>query len=203
MKPHDIAVAVKHAFEPFAATLANPIAWRPTVALLANAVGLGMVLALVTYLAARQGAAGDPKRLAKALHGAGNLLFLCVGLTGTMILVNNNMVRAFAIAAAIALVRFKVKLDGKSANASLLFAILSGIACGLDEIVLAWILLATYVVLVGIIAIVVRILAGSQAAAEVESEALDGNEDVTMIMRADDLRRVMSNPRLSQNPISR
>ncbi len=90
--------------------------------------------------------------------GAANLLFLCVGLTGIMLLVNNNLARAFAIAAALALTRFRIKLDQKSVNASLLFAILIGMACGLGEQRLAWMSTGIYIVLFIILFIVVRIL---------------------------------------------
>jgi hypothetical protein len=90
--------------------------------------------------------------------GAANLLFLCVGLTGIMLLVNNNLARAFAIAAALALTRFRIKLDQKSVNASLLFAILIGMACGLGEERLAWMATGIYIVLFIILFIVVRLL---------------------------------------------
>jgi hypothetical protein len=156
----------------------SPPHWRTSVALLANSVGLGMVLALVTYLAVRDTADGDKKELGKALQGVANLLFLCVGLTGTMILVNNNMVRAFGVGAAIALVKFRIKLDGKSANASLLFAILSGIACGLSETVLAWILLATYVVLMAMTTVITRMMIKSKAI----EEPLNDEEELTIVM---------------------
>ena len=90
--------------------------------------------------------------------GASNLLFLCVGLTGIMLLVNNNLARAFAIAAALALTRFRIKLDQKSVNASLLFAILIGMACGLGEERLAWMATGIYIVLFMILFLVVRLL---------------------------------------------
>jgi hypothetical protein len=156
----------------------SPPHWRTSVALLANSMGLGMVLALVTYVSVRGHAEGDKKQLGKALQGVANLLFLCVGLTGTMILVNNNMVRAFGVGAAIALVRFRIKLDGKSANASLLFAILSGIACGLAETVLAWILLATYVVLIAMTTVITRMMIKSKAVEEPHHE----EEELTIVM---------------------
>jgi hypothetical protein len=156
----------------------SPPHWRTSVALLANSVGLGMVLALVTYLSVRGNGEGDKKQLGKALQGVANLLFLCVGLTGTMILVNNNMVRAFGVGAAIALVKFRIKLDGKSSNASLLFAILSGIACGLSETVLAWILLATYVVLMVMTTVITRMMIKAKA---VEEPTYD-QEELTIVM---------------------
>lgn len=148
----------------------EPLAHRTILFLLANSMLLGLVLALVTFFAGKlldrkvgESRAGSIKRDRAALFGTSNLLFLCVGLTGTMILVNSNMVRAFAIAAAIALVRFRIKLDGKSANASLLFGILAGVACGLNEIAFGWTLMGTYLVLMGILFAALRVVGQPQA----------------------------------------
>jgi len=70
---------------------------------------------------------------------AANLLFICVGLTAAMLLLNNNIVRAFAVVAAITLVRFRVRLDNaKEFNAALLFAVLTGMSIGLKELVLSF-----------------------------------------------------------------
>ena len=154
-----------------------------------------MVLALVNVVMA-PAHGGDKKKLRSTLYGSGNLLFLCVGLTGTMVLVNNNMVRAFAIGAAIALVRFRIKLDGKSANASLLFAILCGIACGLGGVSLAWTLLGAYVLLAVIVGGVIRMLTGAPAPNEApERQVIDLDEydgAVTVVMRGEDVQRVLS-----------
>jgi hypothetical protein len=80
----------------------------------------------------------------RLLMNSANLLFLCVGLAGVMMLVNNNIVRAFGITAAIALVRFRIRIDDKNTNASLLFAILAGMGCGMKEVALAWALTGVY-----------------------------------------------------------
>ena len=90
--------------------------------------------------------------------GSSNLLFLCVGLTGVMLLVNNSLARAFAIAAALSLTRFRIKLDQKSINASLLFAILAGMACGLAQVRLAWMATGIYLGLLIAILIMVNLL---------------------------------------------
>ena len=90
--------------------------------------------------------------------GSSNLLFLCVGLTGVMLLVNNSLARAFAIAAALSLTRFRIKLDQKSINASLLFAILAGMACGLAQVRLAWMATGIYLALLIAILIMVNLL---------------------------------------------
>ena len=76
-----------------------------------------------------------------------NLIFLCVGLTSVMILVNNNLARAFSIGAAIALIRFRTKLESNDQSHAILFAIIIGIACGLNELLLAWILFGIFSIL--------------------------------------------------------
>ena len=78
------------------------------------------------------------------IRGASNILFLCVGLTGMMVLINNNLIRAFAIIAAIALVRFRVKLSSSNTNAFLLFGVLSGMSFGVREVMLGWIMVGAY-----------------------------------------------------------
>ncbi len=133
--------------------------------LLGQSAALGAILAAVAYASGRAlephgshaDAAAAHETSLRSLHGASNLLFLCVGLTGTMILVNHNLVRAFAISAAVALVRFRVKLDSKSANATLLFGVLAGVACGLEETQLAWILVVVHIVLAGLLVAIVRV----------------------------------------------
>ena len=105
-----------------------------------------------------------PKKKAKGVNnleiflGASNLLFLCVGLTGIMLLVEGSIARAFAIAAALALTRFRIKLDQKSINASLLFAILAGMACGLEQVRLAWMATGIYLVLFLFLLMMVHLL---------------------------------------------
>ena len=155
--------------------------------LLLNAVGIGLILVLTTFLEMKYLSGyeaqftpdaddgdddgengGSPVKVKtpksgkddtlQLFLGASNLLFLCVGLTGLMLLVNDNLARAFAIAAAIALVRFRVKLDQKSINASLLFAILAGMACGLDAIELAWTSTGIYIVLFVVLLLIVQFI---------------------------------------------
>ncbi len=69
---------------------------------------------------------------------ASNVLFLCVGMTAVMILVNDNLARAFAIGAAIALVRFRIKVAGKFPGMALFYGVLTGMACGVNRADLAW-----------------------------------------------------------------
>lgn len=75
---------------------------------------------------------------ADVLNGAANVLFLCVGMTAVMILVNDNIARAFAVGAAVALVRFRIKVAGKFLSMALFYAVLIGMACGVSRVDLAW-----------------------------------------------------------------
>lgn len=92
--------------------------------------------------------------------GASNLLFVSVGLTGVMLLVNNNFVRAFAILSALAIVRFRVKLNqANGLTSSLLFSMLVGMACGVQELKFAWAITGVYLVLCGFVVLTVKITA--------------------------------------------
>jgi hypothetical protein len=134
--------------------------------LLAHSTVLGLILVLTTTFIAdglnfssgkNSGKETSREKQAQKIIGVANQLFLCVGLTGVMLMVNNNLVRAFAIAAAIALVRFRVRLDKKSLNSSLLFAVLAGMACGLNELVIAWTSTGVYVLLLIIMSVVIKL----------------------------------------------
>jgi len=118
--------------------------------LLLNSLLLGFFLSVVTYLTSKhflkQNDSKYQREKAKLILGSSNILYLCLGLTGVMLLVNNNLARAFAIAAAIALVRFRIKLGPKSASSNILFGIIGGIACGLNEILLAWMITILYAI---------------------------------------------------------
>jgi len=123
------------------------------VTIMLHSLGIGLVLATVTYLGTRsiygRGQGSRQLNHFQLLLGSANLLFLCVGLTGVTLLINNNVIRAFAIVAALALIRFRVKLDQKSISVSVLFGVLAGMATGLQEVALAWIMTGFYLVLLG------------------------------------------------------
>lgn len=114
---------------------------------------LGSILTFVTYFSLTYAKpASSKKKLsakkrAKYILGSFNILFLCVGLTGLMILVNNSLARAFAIGAALGIVRFRVKLGQKSLVSNILFGIITGIACGLEMLSVAWIVTGVYTLL--------------------------------------------------------
>lgn len=136
---------------------AAPISYETAVQYLALSIGLGALLTLVTIWANQkvgpllQKAQIDPTGentvtpvrryppasfhdLINSVLNASNVLFLCFGMSGIMILVNNNLARAFAIGAAIALVRFKIKLDSYGLGATLFFAVVVGMACGVGQV---------------------------------------------------------------------
>jgi len=123
--------------------------------LFGNSILLGLMLTWVTYLVVCQTEEDEddeegvlsPKDRYKLFLGASNILFMCVGLTGVMLLVGNNLARAFAIGAALALSRFRVKISKKSTGTHLMFGIIAGIACGLDQLAIAWACSMIYVAL--------------------------------------------------------
>ena len=86
---------------------------------------------------------------AELLLGSANVLFLCFGMTGIMILVNNNLARAFAIGAAIAVIRFRIKFN--SQGSMLFFGVLVGMACGVGQLATAMGITFAYAALQGIV----------------------------------------------------
>jgi hypothetical protein len=115
---------------------------------LAHSALIGAVLMLLLVWTS-QNSKKDGKAMSSSevLLNASNVLFLSFGMTGVMLLVNNNLARAFAIGAAIALVRFRVKFDSKSVGMSLFYALLTGMACGVGEVSTAYSIVAFYGVL--------------------------------------------------------
>jgi len=67
-----------------------------------------------------------------------NVLFLSMGMCGIMLLVSNNLARAFAIGAAISLIRFRVKISKNSLAMSLFFGVLVGMATGVQQVRVAY-----------------------------------------------------------------
>jgi hypothetical protein len=134
----------------------NVLSFARITLLLANALGLGAMLAACTAWTTlklpvrkkRFDSSPEGMQVGPPLHGVDQrldvfmnammVLYLCFGMTGVMILVNNNIARAFAIGAAISLVRFRVKLDQPGFSAGLFFSVLTGMACGVDQIPTAW-----------------------------------------------------------------
>lgn len=94
---------------------------------------------------------------AELLLGSANVLFLCFGMTGIMILVNNNLARAFAIGAAIAVVRFRIKFN--SQGSMLFFGVLVGMACGVGQIATAVGVTFAYAILQAVVIILMSVAA--------------------------------------------
>lgn len=107
---------------------------------LANSAILGILLmilvAWVSQMTAREKEAvpGEPPlKPSDVVINSANVLFICFGMTGMMLIVNNNIARAFAIAAAIALVRFKIKVNSKVTSMGMFYGVLVGMACGVGH----------------------------------------------------------------------
>lgn len=137
------------------------------VELLGHSLAIGailMALAVWTMLVMRVRPKGMensslPEMLQHALVQASNVLFLCLGVTAVMILVNNDLARAFAIGAAIALVRFRVKMN-EGVSAPMLFAAVIGMACGVNEPRIAWGVGGIFILVQSILLVVVSLLNG-------------------------------------------
>lgn len=129
---------------------------------LGHSLALGFILFVITYITSAKGISPDKlgskfiKEKIKLLNGSANILFLCIGLTAIMILVNDNIARAFSIGAAIALVRFRIRLGQKTVGSNVLFGIIAGISCGLNQIPLAWMMTGIYLVLTVVLTLIVQ-----------------------------------------------
>jgi len=159
-----------------------PHALDTIVTLLGNSIAVGAVLAVTTYLVARVSRLPFGKKpdgvdesaieyRLQQFVGSATLLLLCVGLTSLMLVINNSIVRAFALMAAVSLVRFRVRLDRKDASgaslmsAAMLFAVLIGVASGLNELTLSWVLTGLYALLMALFAVIVgRLFSRAQRA---------------------------------------
>lgn len=128
----------------------EPIAFDVFITHLGHSVAIGVLLMAVTLLTAwpiaKEDTGADRTSLADLTLEAGNLIFLCAGITGVMVLVNNDIARAFAIGAAIALVRFRVRME-KATASGYFFALIAGMACGVDSLEIGWALAVVYSIL--------------------------------------------------------
>ncbi|MDC0253531.1 hypothetical protein OAK75_01435 [Bacteriovoracales bacterium] len=130
------------------------------IIILFHSFAIGASLCIVTYFTSRsllKDAKGPSEEKIELILGTVNIMYLCTGMTSVMILVNNNLARAFAIGAAIALIRFRIKLSRNMSNSNVLFSIVCGIACGLNEVGLAWLSTGAYF----LITILLWIITGS------------------------------------------
>lgn len=118
---------------------------------LGNSLVLGLLLSITSYLTGRaildKTGKNFSKKNVQLILASSNILYLCIGLSAVMILVNNSLARALSVGAAISLVRFRRKLGDKSNDSNILFGIIAGMACGLGVIDLAWIISMTYILI--------------------------------------------------------
>lgn len=131
--------------------------------LVAHSVGLGIALMFITIITStRNGAKSktqEPLTVNDVLFNSSNVLYLCVGMTSVMLLVNNNLARAFAIGAAIALVRFRIKMDSKNFAMCLFYGVIIGMAVGVEQVVLAYALTVVFGVLQASILLASKVVA--------------------------------------------
>ena len=130
------------------------------IIILFHSFAIGASLCIITYFTSRsllKDASAPSEEKIELILGTVNIMYLCTGMTSVMILVNNNLARAFAIGAAIALIRFRIKLARNMSNSNVLFSIVCGIACGLNEVGLAWLSTGAYF----LITILLWIITGS------------------------------------------
>jgi hypothetical protein len=139
--------------------------------LILSSVGLGALLTLVNVLITtwmpKSAVAPDPdapSSSAAVLLSSANIVFLCVGVTGVMLLVASDLARAFAVGAAIALVRFRIKMS-EGSGSSLFFALIVGMACGVNHVRIAAQLALIFIILQFAMLLMVRRLASASPAA--------------------------------------
>ena len=157
-----------------------------TAILLGSSVVFGLVLMLIAIWSTQKIGkvsedASDNDSLDDIIRNSSNYLYLCVGMTAVMILVNNNLARAFAIGAAISLIRFRIKMDKQAVGTTLLFSVLTGMACGVGEIDVAASVLTISVILQ---VIVTNIICGTmnRRARNLKSVSVSGpSSDITSV----------------------
>ena len=130
---------------------------------MAFSLALGVLLMAVSIISGRVTAktcppapGENPVHPRELILNAANVMYLCLGVTAVMILVNNDLARAFAIGAAIALVRFRIKMSEGSGGA-LFFAVIIGMACGVDQSLLGWAMGLIYTILQGLVLLAVKL----------------------------------------------
>ncbi len=126
-----------------------PITFQEAIVDMGHSALLGAVLMLITVWASYQAVAPaastavipgeEPESPAELVLSSANVMFICFGMTAVMQLVNNNLARAFTIGAAIALIRFKIKMNSKAINMGLFYGAVVGMACGVDAAVLGYV----------------------------------------------------------------
>jgi hypothetical protein len=131
-----------------------PISFNEALVDMGHSALLGAALMLITVWASYQTVAPaastavvpgeEPDSPAELVLSSANVMFICFGMTAVMQLVNNNLARAFTIGAAIALIRFKIKMNSKAVNMGLFYGSVVGMACGVDQAVLGYVAVAFF-----------------------------------------------------------
>ncbi len=140
---------MKHSLAAMEAAAGLPITFQEAIVDMGHSALLGAVLMLITVWASYQAVAPaastavipgeEPETPAELVMSSANVMFLCFGMTAVMQLVNNNLARAFTIGAAIALIRFKIKMNSKAINMGLFYGAVVGMACGVDAAILGYV----------------------------------------------------------------
>ncbi|NDD92172.1 hypothetical protein EBZ37_08815 [bacterium] len=140
--------------------------------LILTSVTLGLILTLlnvvISRMIPRSATAHDPEAPSTpgaVLLNSSNIAFLCIGVTSVMILVASDLARAFAVAAAIALVRFRIKMS-EGSGSSLFFAVIVGMACGVDQLRIATQLTLIFVTLQVLLVLLVNRLSKEKTASQ-------------------------------------
>ncbi len=145
-------------------TSSDPVNFSDSFQLMGHSALLGLGLMLLTAWVTSNSSnkadkadreAGSPADL---IYSSANVLYLSFGMTGMMLIVNNNIARAFAIAAAIALVRFRIKVDTKILSMSLFYGVLTGMACGVGHVLVAYILVLFFGLLQILVLMAVKVV---------------------------------------------
>lgn len=145
---------------------------------------LGAILAFGSFFIVRfidpriQRSAEDGERRQKAVMSAANLLFFCVGLTGVLMVLDNNLMRAFIIVTTIAIISFRIPVDNKAANSELLFALLIGVSCGVNEVSFASVILGVYLLLNFLLVLSIRYFRKTHPYAMALTQELTGDSDL-------------------------
>ncbi len=148
---------------------------------LLNTFGAGLVLGCASYLldasVAKKSPIGGADPVARMVN-ASNQLIMCVGVGGMMLLIEQNLVRAVVLFAAMALVRFRVRVSEKSLSASFFFSVIAGMATGMGEIELAWIFTSVFMGLSLILSAIFLKLLPNAVSAVTEIAILPKTENV-------------------------
>jgi len=129
-------------------------------AVLLHAILAGLVIALSGYILetvlTRISSTPSTDSVSR-LVSASNLLIICVGVSGMVLLIQQSLVRAIVLFAAIAVVRFRVRVSEKSLGAAFFFSVIAGMASGLGEFKLTWVFTGIFLTISLILSLVFKL----------------------------------------------